>query len=294
MKRVLIYTERSNQLNLYINDKKSKHVVMGEIILFTSTINILSESYSCLIVKSLQEFVKNDIDVIYYIVDYITLPKVKHMILNEKNLKKVFLFCYWGRHCIRDEWTHNNLGLPLDQILVPFPNLVNTFIGFYVTPCKEIIIKYNLSIGLLWCKEYWHVDEALLGFFEERNIPFYATCKTSINFKNIYNVGLLDRLEYQRMLKEMKFVLGFGSPPQGPTIIEALFNQTFIICPSNQLHASHIGNPNIIITDGKSHEEILYIICQICNGSLRFDENFIPMEYSWNQHKQRVSQIFHL
>ena len=297
--KVIVYSCLSDKIRAALDEGRS-FAVMGEIIMFTSAIKVLRDrGFNVSIVSSPAEFIKEDSrGVVYYILDYLTIDHVKHIVLTPQKSHRVRFFCYWGRTPEEIPWA----GLKPHQICIPFPyhNKPNTFLGFLMPDLSERggdtgSTQLNPTIrGYLWGKESKYINTGLIRQLGDAGVQFYSTQVDkpvgSIG-DGITNLGLLPRAEYLRLLHHVDYVIGFGDPIAGPTIIETLELGKILIAPRKQIPNFLHSHPNIVLSDDMSAADILNVIRDIEAGH-KFKSTEGVKEYHYDSYKDRVASIF--
>ncbi len=111
----------------------------------------------------------------------------------------------------------------------------------------------------------------------------------NLNIENVEHLGLLNRADWHALLLSAKFVLGFGKPHHGPTILESLSCRAPLIAPKSQIPASMHSCANIYLTDDMENEDILKTIQQLVWNEPNDVENSI---LSSQEYVNRVRSIF--
>lgn len=268
MKTFLIYESRYQELIKLINDKNYKCKIMGEITWFLSLIKTIEklgfEYYICPNSKIFKYmYIKWYNKNLYLIMDYLTIPKMIKFLSNK--IDNIYCMCYCGR----DENTILHLGknvknktINLKNILTPFDyKNQNTYLGYNLDIILDNIIsnKYNQNYGVLWGKDIEYINLKLVEFLCSKGVKFYATSINNIHIQGIENLNILPRSQWFQLLFDCKFIIGFGTPLAGPTILEALYYKKPIIGPSSQFPISTHNN-NIHFTDNLSYLEIYNVI----------------------------------
>jgi hypothetical protein len=305
--KVIVYSCLSDKIRDAI-DNGTSFAVMGEIIMFSSAIKTLrANGFNVVIVSSIEEFIKHDVrGVVYYILDYITIEHVKRIVLTNYKIHRVRFFCYWGRTINELPWTGpSGHKLQLHQVCTPFPypnKPHNTFLGFLMPDLGGDIAPVTLfpSIhGYIWGKEEKYFDPGLIKQLGDVGIKFYATCTNNIQLNSSYssvtNIGILSRQHYLSVIKHIKFVLGFGDPIAGPTIVETLKLGKILIAPRKQIPPFLHRHPNVVLLDdllaGAGINGLINVIRDIEMGHKYVSTEGVP-EYTNEQYAARVSAIF--
>ena len=108
-------------------------------------------------------------------------------------------------------------------------------------------------------KDIEYIDLKLVEFLCSKGVKFYATSINNINIEGVENLNILPRSQWFQLLFDCKFIIGFGTPPAGTTILEALYYKTPLIGPTSQFPLS-THNTNIHFTDNLSYLEIYNVI----------------------------------
>lgn len=123
---------------------------------------------------------------------------------------------------------------------------------------------------------------------KHRYIKYYNDV---IKTNKVLNLGTLDIINFRFLLKNIKFIIGFGDPRAGPTISECLNNEVIVISPKKQIPEELHENKNIILMDNYEKEEILLMIDKIINGQIIFDKNDIPHHLTNDGIQQNILNI---
>jgi len=115
--------------------------------------------------------------------------------------------------------------------------------------CPSFTSSKYRPIGLIWGKHARFINFQLVSYLVSKGLQFYS----NVVIPGVENLGLLPRNEWCQLLHDVKFILSFGNPKYGPTILEALNYETVLFGPSEQYPHK---NPNIILTHGKTSDEI--------------------------------------
>ena len=121
----------------------------------------------------------------------------------------------------------------------------------------------------------------------------YSSQHDSSPMYNIRNLGILTRQGFLSLLKNVKFVIGFGHPRGGTSCVEVFERPIFLLAPSIQLPEPFHNHPNYISLDHKSPQDIKNIIQSIINGSLIPVTKPLP-EYTQKQYIFRICRIFNI
>jgi len=293
--KVIVYSCLSDKIRAAIEEGRS-FTVMGEIIMFTSAIRtLMSRGFNVKIVDSAQEFVREDVrGVVYYILDYLTIDHVKDRVLTPQKKHRIRFFCYWGRTPAEIPWT----GLEPWQICIPFPyeQKPNTFLGFLMPDLGGGQLQRGNSSGLdpsirgyLWGKEAKYFNRPLVN---ELGVQFYATCVNNTSeYKNITNLGLQPRDKYLDIIRHVDYVIGFGDPVAGPTIVETLELGKILIAPRRQIPTFLHTHPNIVLSDDLGPSGIRAVIRDIEAGH-KYRSFEGVAEFHLDNYKQRLEKIF--
>ena len=231
----------------------SSNLFLGEIVWFYSFITFLEDNnYPYIHCESDTDFLKvykEQQDKAYYlIVDQFTSPKI----IQQLDTSKVKLYCmsFWEIYnsinkpkLIENNYIDdlgydiNNQLLSLKQVLTPNPySKENQFLGYNLTILPSINKTIYKEIGLLWGKSLEYINIPLVKYLCSKGIKFYSTTDISINIEGVIHLGYLSTELWYQLVHDVKFILGFGTPVSGPTILEALYYKTPIIAPSKQLN----------------------------------------------------------
>ncbi|MCP9889436.1 hypothetical protein KBY96_16120 [Cyanobium sp. ATX 6A2] len=166
--------------------------------------------------------------------------------------------------------------LSLEQVLTPFPppqngEAENSYLGFCMSELcgRQDKVKYEKR-GVLWGKEAALIDESLVRCLHDvYGFEFYS-CYSELSSKlpGVENLGRLGRSDWQQLLHDCSFVLGFGKPVSGPTILESLYYGTPIFAPARQIPEFLHDSRNINLTDTLSTSELAIEL-----GRCSFDED---------------------
>ena len=253
------------------------------------------------------------------IVFYFTYCKDLHnKLLKKTNTIKYFNHSYFEKKNNKDD---------LNILTTYYNNNYNISLGIYPHPISQKTnnINFNNNIhGLIWskCVSHW-VDHSQTGnilnfieFMKDKNIFLYTTLRNIKNiefpkylkkekkdkyydtydqinnFNNINNLQQTNITNFRELLNHVKFVIGFGVPGSGPTIVECLHTKTLLLCPSIQVPVDLQNNTNIILTDNMSLSEMTNIIINIINGNINFDNTDIPYRYTKDGVKTKMYDTF--
>uniref|UniRef100_A0A6C0CTB1 Glycosyltransferase family 18 catalytic domain-containing protein n=1 Tax=viral metagenome TaxID=1070528 RepID=A0A6C0CTB1_9ZZZZ len=251
-----------------LSGDQTAQIVSGEMRWFYTVIRYLQESHTVIHCTSKEQFMSVNAD--YYLMDYFTISQV----IQYLNPEKVFCLCYWG--CFDKYISPKNVLTPFDY------GIKNRFLGYCTkylcTPISEI--KYK-NIGVIWGKHPKYINHSLVKYLVSEGIEFYSTCVEPI--PGVHNLGCLPINEWHQLLNDAKFVLGFGDPKSGPTILEALFYKTAIVAPKTQIPDS-VQCKNTLFTDNLTYKKIALMI-----KGIEFVEE--PLDDTFNQ---RITAIFKL
>jgi hypothetical protein len=297
--KVLLFSHLHDKIRGAIDEGKS-YTVMGEIIMFTSAAAALkARGFNVKIISSPEEFIKEDRGAVYYILDYLTIDALSKYVLVPGKIHRIRLFCYWGRTQNDIPWKGpTGMTISTQQICTPFPYFTkpNSFLGFVM---PDLSIRADLSQqldsgikGYLWGKETKYIDIGLVNYLGANGVSFYSTCVTPLaGQKHVTNLGLQTRPRYLDVIAHVDYVLGFGDPIAGPTIIETLSLGKILIAPKKQVPEFLHWHPNIVLTDELGKEGILAVIRDIQAGHKYVSSEGIA-EFSPQQYNARLGQIF--
>lgn len=300
-KKVLFWCVNSSQIEELYKNPDKPYAVMGEAIVFWSLYEALLElGFEVVNIKTKGELEQNlTEDVHKVVVDIHRIKKAKKLLLNEKFINKIYSVDYWG--CDqrtfnerRDTYQNGNFKLQLHQFLTPFDyKNDNQFLGFIIKQQPHNnFIKENY--GMYWGKFSHYINKELMHLISSEKINMVAnlTHTTFKLAKHITNMGLVDRATYHNTLCRSLFLLGSGDPKAGPSILEALLYNCFVIAPEKQIPAQFINNPGIILIDINNKQEIIRIIKDIIDRKIVFPKNSFPKEFTKEEHLKRVEKLF--
>jgi len=264
----VIFETRYNGLSKLLRDPNYTQTIMGEIRWFYSLIkNLESKNQEIVHCANENNFLltynklKKNGNKFFLIMDFKTIPQtIKHL---SESLDKVFCLCYWGRNSnsIKELGSINNKYISLKNVLTPFNySDNNTYLGFDMTVlCKQINKKIYKNIGLLWGKNLDCINQKLVKYLTEKGIEFYCVSNEPVSMNGVINLGIVSKDLWLQLLHDVKFILGSGNPPSGPTIYEALFYKTPLVGPSSQFpKATH--NQNIHFINNLEYEDIFKLL----------------------------------
>ncbi len=293
---IFVWYQSRHDFKDILGDHRYAAKTSGEITWCQSLFKTL-EALGCEVVQcedkiELHEWIKSG-QPIRYIMDYITIPECSDLLQSVR--KSVFCMCYWGRP---KESRMAKLGLQLDyrNVLTPFfVNEVNSFLGFntdlLVAPGETSGQRKFEHLGVLWGKDERFIDEVLVKYLNSKGIRLYAVTEQIINIDNVENLGILNRDDWHSLLRSAKFLLGFGRPAHGPTIIESLYYRTPIITEQKQIPASIRPCKNIYMTDDMKNQEIVELLREIIWKKPNEIEKSV---LSLQEYLDRVRSIFKL
>jgi len=292
MKTIYIITHRNCELLKLLNDYNNyKQECMGEIIWYYSLIHSLlklSISKQHIIITNdwtLEDKYVSDNSI--YFMDFLTIPSNKKIIREKNIINKVFCLCFWGR-TTKTGIEELQIDLPYNQILTPWNyKFSNAFLGFNVDVLyKNIIInnKYQ-RFGVLYGKALKYFSIELITFLTLKNIKFYCISDeplkiNNIHNNNIYNLGILQPNEWRQLLCQCSFILGFGDPRVGPTILECMYYKVPFVSPLSQVYNSGIEHTKNFYDSSKltfnEIYNILYDIKWINDDTQLFEHTQVP------------------
>jgi hypothetical protein len=293
----LIFESRYNDLKNIIDGNEDGKIIMGEVKWFYSLIRHLADmNYTVIICENIEiffnEYYKNINKTCHLIMDYRTIPITIHKLY--ENINNIFCMCYWGRDekRILQLGTVNNMNILLKNVLTPFNyNNNNTYLGYDLKYlCNSYINNKYKNIGVLWGKKEEYINLELVKYLIEKGLEFYCVTNEFISINGINNLGILNKNEWCQLLNDAKYILSFGHPVAGPTILESLYYKKIMFGPSRQYPKS-IHNTNIFFTDNLSNEEIYKLI--ILNTEFKCDETYLSLVSS-KYFNDRVKTIFKL
>lgn len=255
-------------LSRSLSGDKTGHIFSGEMRWFYTVIKYLQESHTVVHCTSKEQFMNVKAD--YFLMDSSTIPQV----IQYLDAEKVFCLCYWG--CF-DQY------IPLKNVLTPFDyGIKNTFLGYCMKYlCNPITETKYKNIGIIWGKHPNYINQNLVNYLVSQGIEFYSTCVQPID--SVHNLGCLPVNEWHQLLNDAKFVIGFGDPKSGPTILEALFYKTVVVAPKSQIPDS-VHCKNTLFIDDLTFEQIASMI-----KNLEYVEEPITDTF-----KQRINTIYKL
>jgi hypothetical protein len=201
--------------------------------------------------------------------DFLTIPSNEKIIKEKKLINKIYCLCFWGRNT---KIGHNSIeelkvDFPYNRVLTPWNyNLNNTFLGFNIDVLYKNIIsnKRYEKIGVLYGKMLKCLNIDLITYLTDRNIKFYCVSHEPLEMKNIHNLGNLSPTDWRQLLTQCGFILGFGDPRVGPTILECIYYKVPFISPLSQIVNSGIEyTKNFYDTTNLIHNEVYQIVSNI-------------------------------
>lgn len=197
-----------------------------------------------------------------------------------------------------------NIFLPVTPIELP-SNEVSTINfsefkinGLLIGKCISHVIhkrKQNELIHLLDILKFkvFSVIRPLYNFTQtinylQKDIVNHKEFSNKIcNHKNLYNLGILNPIDFRFLLKHCKYCFFYHTADYQPTIMEALYSNCIILASQNVIPNDLLNNKNIFLLDNLSDNEILELIDNIENDKIVFDINEIPKDYT-NENKINV------
>ena len=229
----------------------SSNLFLGEIVWFYSFILFLEDNnYPYIHSENYNDFLKSYEEKKnkphYLIVDQETCPQI----IQQVSISRLYCMSFWQIFDIPDipkiignnyidslGYDTNNQLLPLRQVLTPHPySEINHNLGFNLTILPSINKTKYRPIGLLWGKSLEYINIPLIQYLCSKGIEFYSTTNNPINIKGVIHLGYLSTELWCQLVHDVKFILGFGNPISGPTILEALYYKTPIIAPGVQFN----------------------------------------------------------
>ena len=273
---------------------------MGEVNWFYSLIKyLIDNNYRVIHCKDNSHFFREYLNEkkkgnnVKLIMDYITIPMtIKHLL---PDINNIYCMCYWGRDLdrVKKLGNVNNMNISLLNVLTPFNYLKeNTYLGYDMKYlCGNIeSIKYK-KIGILWGKDIKYININLVKYLTSKGLQFYSVTNTPLNIDGVHNLGILSKKLWHQLLKDGRYVLSFGNPPSGPTILESLFYKKRLFGPQIQYPQS-VHNKNILFTDKLDFKNIFNLIIQN-NDFIDHDEICNSLINS-NNFNIRVKNIFNI
>jgi hypothetical protein len=162
-------------------------------------------------------------------------PSIRNYIAKEKH--KYRLLEFWGTPY---EQTKDVEDLHVKQYYTPYNNIYNYFLGFVIQSPPEYVLpawkryrekrppgKYSF---LLWGKLLRYFDDRawkLVQSIQKKYPELYAVATISDADSAklpsyITNHGIIDSNAWKKLLAESVFIIGFGDPVMGPTVLEAI------------------------------------------------------------------------
>lgn len=297
MKLFIVFESRYKGLSSLLKNDTYTQKIMGEITWFMSLIKYLQTKKNVKVIhcSNIYSFYLNLIKYKkfnpYLIMDYITIPKT----INFIDLKKTYCMCYWGRdeNSIKKLGNKNGKFILLKNVLTPFDyKNQNSYLGYNLDIlCGQINNrKYNVEYGILWGKDINCINIKLVTQLCKMGMHFYSTSKTKLDIEGVINLGIIPKKEWYLLLNNCNFILGSGKPLSGPTILEALYYETSLFCPSLQVPESCHESKNIYFINNMNAKQIYEKII-----SIKFKDDIITKKIiNSNYYNSRVSKIFNL
>jgi hypothetical protein len=289
MKSIYIITHRNHELLKFLNDYDNYvQGAMGEITWYYSLIHSLDK----IGIKKENIHITNRIlntnisDNSIFFMDFLTIPANSNLIIEQNIIDKVFCLCFFGRttktgHSSIEEL---KIDLPYNQVITPWNyNINNTFLGFNINVLYKDIQSNNKyeNIGVLYGKHLNLLNIDLIKFLTSKNMKFYCVSKDPLELDNIYNLGNLSPNEWRQLLCQCKFLLGFGHPRVGPTILEAMYYKIPVVTQLSQISNTGIEKTkNFYNTDKLTYNEVYQVLIDIMwydgDDTNLFEHNEIP------------------
>lgn len=294
----IIFESRYEHLNALINTDDTGRKTMGEVIWFYSFMkHLIEKEFNVIHCKDLFEFLQvycrenKDGTNIHLIMDCVTIPKTIEYL--SKDISKIYCMCYWGRNSnsVKNLGSINNNYISLSNVLTPFNySKKNSYLGYDVKYlCNSYDTKKYKNIGILWGKNIKYINLDILQYLTDAGLEFYSVTNTPINIKGVINLGILTKELWCQLLNDGKYILSFGRPKSGPTILEALFYKKILFGPKKQYPES-IHNKNIYFTDNLTYQDIYDLIDENCQ--FIEDDETCNLLVSSDNFNQRVQNIF--
>jgi hypothetical protein len=320
--KLLMFTIRSEQTKESLHHGKTFQV-MGEIIIHASLVRAWEAlGLDVVIVSNRKEFIRENENVKAYLVDWKTIKVVKDIIVVPNRVSKVFWACSWGRNLQElqsPQYANGKTHLTEAQILTPYDNggwddsgtfkANNTFIGFLPSKllfdsqvqnkgltqaptATTVLLEPSIKGYLLGKSSKW-INFQLTHYLNMQNYSMYFTSPDEFFTPQIINLGLLSRLNYIRLIKHVKWILGNGLPKAGTSITEIFEEEVFLLTPKSQLPRSLQVHPNFIPIDDLTHAEVADVIRKIETGESKAVKKPLE-EFSRDSFITRVCVVFNV
>ena len=276
----IFFHSRFRDLETILRGNDSGKMIMGEIMWFYSFMRHLTDNRNIVLhckeeADFLQAYVnhKQCGNRVKLIMDYITIPMtIRHLY---HDIDNVYCMCYWGRDLngVSQLGSVNNKHIPITNILTPFQYFKqNTYLGYDMSYiCRKLCQGDSDTaitrtptfekIGILWGKDINLIQTHLVKYLTGRGMKFYSVTNIPLGIYGVTDLGVLSVSSWQQLLNDGKYILSFGHPSSGPTILEALFYKTRLFGPRQQYPES-VHNKNILFTDNLEYSDIYELIIQ--------------------------------
>lgn len=259
----LIYGAQSSNLRRNTSSKPYTSAWMGEFVWLSNFVEALTtRGIQTVICSTAEEFLEN----------YKRLSKEHSLrilldgsiiedVISElhQHLDNVYSFCWHGLNKASRKYLR-----PENIFSAYKANPDNTFIGFQMDlMCKPVYQMKYKPLGLLWGKLTSIIDKDLVKFLTDRGIQFYSTTKEPLSLDGVVDLGIVCKAEWNQLIHDVRFVLGFGDPVWSPTVLESLFLRKPILGRSRQFIGPMRVNKNIHQTDNLTNEEIFRLIINL-------------------------------
>jgi len=161
-----------------------------------------------------------------------------------------------------DQWATKFCGLPPRQIVVPFPDTRNNFIGYWplhAEPPKDAHARGKMGLLLLAKRPYYRHIKQVISLLLDLNFSLYGTWEVKLDTR-VQEMGRLSLDELAQKMQELAFVLGAGNL-NSPSPLEALANGVAFL-NGNSGHMQHdfldtLGPPYVYRVDlGRPHDVV--------------------------------------
>jgi hypothetical protein len=290
--KVLPLLRDGNDRNLALNDK---HIFGEAFVTHCLAKAALSLGAEVDITRSHHELMQLAHDATMIVVEDHFLRQ-NSLLLDPPFKERIYLLTYWQ---LSDPKSYGGqLDFDLQRALVPYiysASSRNTFIGSFVETeiaTSERPYQSPRYKGCLWGKnagQYFHPE--IISVADQHGICFYATCEDEILFANVHNLGILRCRDFHALLNSVDYVVGFGHPSAGPTLLEALFFDCLLLCPRAQIPLQLHDNENILFTDDMSPQRLVQTIQKIIRGEIRAVDKAYPATFTFVEMQKRLQAL---
>jgi len=203
-------------------------------------------------------------------------------------------------------WRYNNKNfcIPITPIKIPQSNfnkeynikglLIGKCISHVVSKNKQeklLSLINNLETNLFTTLRPLNNFEILPKYILPCQDKCLDTLKKIFDNQKIYNLGILNVLDFRSLLLGIKYAIFYCGAFAPPTIIECLQSECLILATSNVIPKDLLDNQNIYLIDNLTYKEINNLIFKIESGEIKFKKEHYPSFYT---EKNKINMINNL